>query len=215
MILTNEFVVGASVGRVWGLLDELENVVPCMPGATFIGRVGDENRVSMKVKVGVISSHFQGSVRFVEKNESTHTVVIRGSGKDLGGKASTTATIVARLHALSLNSTRVVLETDLAITGRLAQFGSGVMADISSRMIAQFTANLHEALIAKPSVESGAVIEAPPSGSEGDTNGRTKEHEAFDLGSAITSIALNWMRQYWVVAIIFFVLGWLIREFFG
>ncbi len=72
MILSNQFLVKASIDRVWGLLDDLENVIPCMPGGALHRTDGEDNKVSIKVKVGAISLDFQGTVRFLEKNETTH-----------------------------------------------------------------------------------------------------------------------------------------------
>jgi uncharacterized protein len=216
MMLTNEFLVEAPVDRVWGLLDELESVVACMPGAAYIGRDGDNNKVSMKVKVGAISSHFQGTVRFVEKNESTHTAVIRGNGKDVGGKASATATIIAKLEPLPSTRTKVLVETDLVLTGRLAQFGGGVIADIASRMIAQFTANLHRAVIAGSSVtDSHSSAMARDRDITANTEAiATKEPAPLDLGTVIGAIALRRALRYVAMPVGFFVVGWLIGKFF-
>src|ERR1039458_9948657 len=216
MILTNEFLVEASIDRVWRLFDELENVIPCMPGAAYLGQDGEDNKVSIKVKIGAVSSHFQGAVRFVEKNESTHSTKIRGSGKDLGGKASAVATIVAKLEKVSSDRTRIVVETDLAMTGRLAQFGSGVIADISSRMISQFTDNLHKAIISQSGAAApGDLAIAVTPGPESDTaTTPPKEPAALDLGAVMGLIALKWAAKYVLVPVGFFVLGWLVGRFF-
>jgi carbon monoxide dehydrogenase subunit G len=216
MNLTNEFFVQAPIDRVWDLLDELENVIPCMPGASYIGRDGEDNKVGIKVKVGAISANFQGSMRFLEKSVSTHTAVIHGVGKDIGGKASAVANIVARLESLSPERTRVVVETDLAMTGRLAQFGGGVIADISSRLISQFTENLHKAIIAQPvvlkSAETASVINGDDSGRGTNTN-PVDAHEALDLGSVMGPIVAKYALKYVVVPVVFFVLGWLTGRF--
>ncbi len=216
MILTNEFLVEAPVDRVWGLLDELESVVTCMPGAAYLGRDRDDNKVSMKVKVGAINSHFQGTVRFLEKNVSTHTAVIRGSGKDVGGKAWATATIVAKLEPGLSTRTKVIVKTDLTLTGRLAQFGGGVIADIASRLIAQFTDNLHRAVVAR-----SGVAQSHPSATKADCVSQAnteviaaKEPAALDLGTVVGAIAARRALRYIVMPVGFFVLGWLIGKFF-
>src|SRR5262245_47110948 len=125
MMLTHEFSVEAPVDQVWLLVNELQNVVPCMPGAAYDGCDGDDHKVSMKVKIGAITSHFKGTARFMEKDEATHTAVVRGVGKDSTGKGAASATVSANLSALSPERTRVVVKTELSMTGRLAQFGSG------------------------------------------------------------------------------------------
>lgn len=216
MILTNEFLVEAPIDRVWDLLDELESVIACMPGAAYLGRDGDDNKVSMKVKVGAISSHFQGTLRFLEKNESTHTAVIRGIGKDVGGKASATATIIAKLEPVPATRTKVLVETDLALTGRLAQFGGGVIADIASRMIAQYTDNLHRAVVARSSIadsHSSAMGGACGTQQANIEAVATKEPAALDLGTAIGAIALRRALRYVAMPVGFFVVGWLIGKF--
>lgn len=165
MILNNELQIDAPIARVWKLFDELESVLPCMPGAVYLGRNGDDELVAMKLKVGAITTNFEGTVRFVERDEPAYRVVIRGAGKDKGGKASASATIEAQLDAVSATKTRVSVKTDLALTGKLAQFGGGMIADISRSLIDQFAANLHQA-VAKTSEDepeaSQNVAPSPP-----------------------------------------------------
>ena len=95
-----------------------------MPGATYLGSEGENHRLGIRLKIGAISTHFQGTVRFEERDETTHTVAIRGSGKDTGGKGSATATLVARLAPSADLGTHVVVKTDLAITGKIAQLAA-------------------------------------------------------------------------------------------
>jgi len=212
MILTNEFAVDASVERVWALLDDLENVVPCMPGSSYDGLSGDDHKVSLRVKVGAISTHFRGTVRFLERDKSTHTVVVLGVAKDSGGKGSGTATVVAKLAELTPNSTRVTVETDLAMTGRVAQFGGGVMADISSRLISQFTENLHRAIIAAPNClafgnASAAGASEPQSSPIGIA--RAEERAALELSSVIGPVVATYALKYVAVPAGLILLGWL------
>jgi uncharacterized protein len=212
MILTNEFVVEAPVDRAWSLLDKIESVISCMPGAAYIGRDGDGHKASIKMKVGAISANFQGTVRFLEKDGAAHTARIRGVGKDLGGKASATATISVKLEPLPSARTKVLIETDMALTGRLAQFGGGVIADISSRMIKEFTHNLHEAVIAR-STESARGIEAPGEViAEKEAAIAKKEPAAFDLGPAMGAVAKRWLK-YAAMLVGFLFLVWLIVKF--
>ena len=209
MILTNEFVVEAPLDRAWGLLDEVESVISCMPGAAYIGRDGDDHKVSIKVKVGAIIANFQGTVRFLEKNEAERTARIRGAGKDLAGKASATATITVKLETLSSARTKVLVETDLAMTGRLAQFGGGVMADIASRMIEQFTRNLHAAVIARSALGNPGI--AAHTEGTGETEPTIAENEpaAFDLGRVLAKRGLG----YAAMLVGFLALVWLIGSF--
>ena len=212
MILTNEFGVEASVDRVWLLLNELENVIPCMPGAAYHGRDGDDEKVSMKIKIGAISSHFHGTARFLEKNEAAHVVVMRGTGQDHGGKASAVATVIAKLEPLSPDRTRVTVNTDLSITGRLAQFGGGVIADIASLLISQFTENLHQKIISRPSVV-GTVT--PVITSCANTNSNTQaapveEAPALDLAPMVAAVSLKYALNWVVLPVGLLLIGWLI-----
>jgi hypothetical protein len=140
--LKNEFVVAAGVAETWALLTDLERIAPCMPGATLQGREGTDFRGEVKVKVGPISAHFHGVASFVEQDDAGYRATIKASGKDQKGQATATALIHARLEEESSTSTKVFVDTDLDITGRMAQFGRGAIADVSSRLIKQFTDNL-------------------------------------------------------------------------
>jgi carbon monoxide dehydrogenase subunit G len=210
MMLKNEFVVEAPMERVWALFDEMERVVPCMPGAAYIGRDGDRIMVGMKVKVGPVMTQFQGAAQILEKNLAARTVVMRGCGKDSGGKGATSATITAVLHALSPLATRVTLDTDLAMTGRLAQFGGSVVTDIASRLIGEFARNLHTALIAGPAAPGTSAMEASTP-TQASRNESSNTPSAFDAGSLAGSIFGKRLRQYGPALLTGFVLGWLLR----
>ncbi|MCC7346536.1 MAG: SRPBCC family protein [Variibacter sp.] len=225
MILTNAFVVEAPVARVWGLLDRLEDFVACMPGATYVGRDGDDHKANIKVKIGVISLNFQGTMRVVARDQATHTDTISGAGKDSGGKASATATFTAHLEALAAARTRVEVKTDLALTGRVAQFGGGLIADIASRMVAQFSDNLNRAIMAEPDAEAAAGTsagepaaaasseQAPPAPSPAPPR-PAAEPAALDLGSVMGPVLARRALTYVVGPAVFFILGWLVGKCF-
>jgi uncharacterized protein len=212
MILSNQFFVEAPLDRVWALLDDLTTVIPCMPGAAYDGPEGEDHKVSLKVKIGAIGTHFRGTVRFLERNKSTNTVVAQGTAKDSGGKGSGTATVVAKLEEVSPQSTRVSVEVDLAMTGRVAQFGSGMMADISSRLISQFTANLHRAIIAAPSgaasMNASATVASEPKSSPIGV-ARAEEPAALQLGSVIAPVVARYTLRYLAAPAGLIFLGWL------
>lgn len=142
MQLNNEFVVAAPAEQAWALLTDLERVATCLPGAALDGRDGDDYSGNVKIKVGPISAHFRGTAKFVEKDDAAHSAVISAAGKDPRGQATANATIRARLQPEGPGTTRVLVDTDLEITGRMAQFGRGAIADVSSRLMNQFAANL-------------------------------------------------------------------------
>ena len=212
MILTHEVSIDASIDRVWLLFNELESVVPCMPGAAYDGLDGDDHKVSMKVKIGAITTNFKGTARFIELDSATHTAVIRGAGKDSGGKGAAAAMVTAKLDPVSPTRTRVVVETDLSMTGPLAQFGSGVIADIASVLISQFTSNLHRKILTQSNEENVAAISATGAVAAAgeDKSIRAREQDPADLGSVVGSIALKYAFRWIAVPLVFFVLGWLV-----
>lgn len=166
MILNHTVEVAAPVARVWTLLDDLEAVIPCMPGATFLKRDGDSYEANVKVKVGVIAMDFVGTAKVLERNEAERRVTIQGSGKDKKGKGAASANVVAELTPLEAGRTSVSLQTDLALSGRIAQFGGSIINEIASRLIEQFVANLNSAILVKDEPDetpTAAEVSAPAS----------------------------------------------------
>lgn len=141
MELTNEFRVSASVAQAWAVLTDLERVAPMMPGAQLEEVEGDEYRGVVKIKVGPITSAYKGAITFVERDEAAGRVVLRASGRDVKGQGNVSALITATMIADG-DHTKVSLVTDLSITGKVAQFGRGVLADVSSKIIDQFAKTL-------------------------------------------------------------------------
>ncbi|MGW3109753.1 SRPBCC family protein [Streptomyces sp. NPDC001100] len=149
MRIDNEFIVGVPVERAWQALTDLEALAPCMPGAELTGVDGDVHRGKVRVKVGPMISQFAGTARFVERDEAAHHAVISAAGKDMRGGGNASATVDARLRGEG-TGTVVTVSTDLNISGRLAQFGSGMIKEISEKLFAQFVANVETQLLATP-----------------------------------------------------------------
>ncbi|MEU5792737.1 SRPBCC family protein [Streptomyces sp. NPDC047813] len=149
MKIDNEFRVDAPLERAWQALTDLESLAPCMPGAQLTGVDGDVYRGKVKVKVGPVISQFQGTARFTEQDEASHSAVISAAGKDTRGQGNASATVHARLRPDG-TGTAVSVSTDLNISGKLAQFGSGMIKEISEKLFAQFVANVEEQLLHKP-----------------------------------------------------------------
>lgn len=163
MKLSNEFVVDAGTEKTWELLNDLERVAPCLPGAKITGRDGDAFLGEVKIKVGPIGANLQGVARFVETDATASRAVISMSGKDPKGGTATDATMHVRLEEVDAAHTRVLLDTDLEISGRMAQFGRGAIADVSNRLIGQFTDNLGALVAGAPA--AGASTNAATGGS--------------------------------------------------
>lgn len=162
MQLTHEFVVPASVSEAWAALSDIEGVAGCFPGATVTSVTDDSFEGSCKVKLGPIALVYNGSGRFVEKDEAAGIMRIEAKGKDKRGNGTAGADVTATLaEAEGEPGTLVRVVTDLAITGKPAQFGRGVMQDVSDKLLGQFVDCLREkvgsSVAAAPApVEAGA-----------------------------------------------------------
>ncbi|HSO97291.1 MAG TPA: SRPBCC family protein [Acidimicrobiia bacterium] len=137
MKLEHDFQVGVPIADAWATLLDIERIAPCMPGAQLQEVDGDEYRGIVKVKVGPITAQYKGVARLTEANEHDGRLVITAEGRDTRGQGNASATITAQL-APDGDGTRVHVDTDLNVTGKVAQFGRGVMADVSSKLLGQF-----------------------------------------------------------------------------
>jgi len=142
--LINEFTVNRPIEEAWPLITDLERIAPCLPGAELQEVEGETYRGVVKVKLGAISSQFKGEAHFVELDDENYRAMIKGAGRDTGGRGNASAEITAQAESLSPTSTRVEVTTDLHITGKVAQFGRGIMGDVSSKLMAQFADNLNQ-----------------------------------------------------------------------
>src|SRR6185295_1353033 len=148
--LLNEFTVNRPIDETWKVLTDVERIAPCMPGATLEEIEGDVFRGVVKVKLGAISTAFKGQASFVEREDEAHRAVLKGEGRDTTGKGNASALITARLEPVGDTSTKVFVETDLHITGKVAQFGRGIMGDVSKKLMNQFATNLNGMLDQQP-----------------------------------------------------------------
>ena len=161
MDLRHEFTVPVSVADAWSILTDVEMIAPCLPGAELQEVEGDVYRGVVKVKVGPILAQFKGQASFVERDDAGHRAVLKGEGRDTGGKGNASALITASLTAVSPTETSCEVVTDLTITGKVAQFGRGAMKDISDKLLAQFVDNLDSLIASRP---AGAVLTAEAGG---------------------------------------------------
>jgi uncharacterized protein len=163
MELTNEFTVGVPVERAWDVLTDVELIAPCMPGAQLQEIEGEEYRGIVKIKVGPITAQYKGAARFLERDEGGHRAVLRAEGRDTRGQGNAAATITMTLTSAGESSTAASVVTDLTITGRVAQFGRGVLGDVSSKLLGQFVDCLESKLLANPADASSSSELAPAS----------------------------------------------------
>jgi len=158
MKITHEFAVNTPIDRAWRMLTDLEGIAPCMPGARLTGVDGDVYQGKVKVKVGPVISEFAGTARFTEKDDTNYRGVIDAKGRDARSAGNAAALVTAVLRAEG-DRTTVSVDTDLKISGKLAQFGSGMIKEVSGKLLAQFVANL-EAKLAAEQAPPAAVVDA-------------------------------------------------------
>ncbi|XBB67822.1 SRPBCC family protein [Nocardioides sp. WV_118_6] len=161
MQLLNEFEVALPPEQTWTLLTDLEKVAPCLPGASITGRDGEDFLGQAKIKVGPITAQYKGVAQFTELDAAAHRAVLLARGKDARGQGDATATVTATLTPNG-SGTRVLVETELALTGKVAQFGRGVLADVSGALMGLFADRLQEMVAAEGSVGTPAAAAAPP-----------------------------------------------------
>jgi len=168
MNLENEFTVPVPVDEAWQVLLDVERMAPCMPGATLTSVNGDEFTGTVKVKVGPITVTYNGEAKFLSKDDATHRAVLEAKGKESRGSGTAGATVTTQLSGEG-STTKVRVETDLNITGRPAQFGRGVMAEVAAKLIDQFARCLEDEINSAPPPPAAAPTpEAPAAAAPGE-----------------------------------------------
>jgi len=163
MDLNHEFVVNVPVNDAWVILTDLERIAPCLPGAQLTEVEGDVYRGQVKIKVGPIVAQFKGQASFISRDDLAHTASLKGEGRDTTGKGTASAIITAQLTSVTPTSTKCTVVTDLTISGKVAQFGRGALADVSDKLLAQFSENLNQLITSSPAITSApaATTTAP------------------------------------------------------
>jgi len=167
MDLTHRFTVPAPIDEAWAAFNDLERIAPCFPGASLTSYDGEEFAGLVKVKLGPISLQYTGTGRFLERDEEARKAVIEAKGKDKRGNGTAAASITAQLSEGVDGTTDVEVVTALNVTGKPAQFGRGVMQDVSDKLLGQFATCLETRLgpaAAEPSPEPGPSPEPELSG---------------------------------------------------
>src|SRR3984885_7119425 len=141
MELEHSFTVPVPADQAWDVLLDVKRVAPCMPGATIDSVEGDEIKGRIKVKLGPVSMTYAGTARITERDRDAGVVTLQASGKETRGAGTAAATIRSELHDQG-GQTEVAVHTSLNVTGRPAQFGRGMMADVSAKLIGVFASNL-------------------------------------------------------------------------
>lgn len=219
MKIANQFTVSAPIDQAWDVLCDLEQVIPLMPGAQLIGHEGEDYLGKVKVKVGPVTSEFSGKVRFVEQDRDRHRAVIDGKGKEARGTGNAAATVTAQLQEDG-GRTNVVVDTDLKIVGKLAQFGSGMLQQVSEKLLGQFVESLEAKLAAEkdgaPRVPESAVEEPiparPASPAAGIQQPPAAEPEPIDLLQLAGGDQLKKFAGPALAALVALVLIWVLQR---
>jgi carbon monoxide dehydrogenase subunit G len=226
MELTNEFTVDVPVERAWTILTDLERIAPCLPGAELREVEGDDYRGVVKVKVGPIATSYQGTAKFTELDEAARRVVLRAEGRETRGQGNANAVVTATMSPVG-SQTLVTVVTDLAITGKVAQFGRGVLGDVSSKILEQFVVNLESTVLSsadkpmqatevKPSEsvsgssDDGAATSSTKSSTE-DPKVRIIDSAAAEPVNVVGLAGGSVLRRVWPFAVALVVLAIVVR----
>ncbi len=214
MDLSHSFAVPTPVEETWAHFQDIASVAECFPGAQVSSADGDSFSGSVKVKLGPIALVYNGSGTFVEKDEAAHRFVVDAKGKDKRGNGTAGAKVTLTMAPSASDGTDVEVVTDLAVTGKPAQFGRGVMQDVSDKLLGQFVACLEQRLggdhsaapepdpAAEPAADPTAPDPAPAPAPEADAGAASpppaRADEAINLGSTVLPVLA---RTYWKQAL--------------
>lgn len=159
MELINTFDVSVPIETAWKVLTDVERIAPCLPGAQLQEIEGDEYRGIVKVKVGPIQAQYKGKATFIERDDVNFKAVLDAAGRDTRGQGNASAKITAQLEAAG-ESTHVTVTTDLTVTGKVAQFGRGVLADVSAKLLTQFVDNLEQTVLVDDTIVAPATADS-------------------------------------------------------
>jgi carbon monoxide dehydrogenase subunit G len=204
MKLENEFTVPAPLEQAWEVLLDVERVAPCLPGAAIEGSDGDEHKGTMTIKIGPITTRYSGTVKIEEADESARRAVMRAQARDQRGQGTAAATITSTMEEVE-GGTRVHVETEMRVTGPAAQFGRGVMQDVSAKLMGRFADCLAEEMAGASATGVTAGGDAaterpePPPGPAGDSAEAAaspapeprRAEEVLDLGEASREAVLK------------------------
>lgn len=206
MILTNTLDIDASAEDVFRLINDVEKVATCVPGAAITGKDGETYLGGVKVKVGPISASYAGTIRFLEVDAETRTLTLEAKGADSHGNGDAEAQVDLAVEAIGDRS-RLTLNTDLVISGKIVSFGKGAIVAVSNKVLQQLAVNLVALLSGSAPAESTA-----PAG--------VRTAVASPVGGELNAMSLmpEPVRKYAPIAGIFLagmVEGWLVSRAFG
>jgi uncharacterized protein len=229
MDLAHRFAVPTPVEETWAHFQDIASVAECFPGAQVTSADAETFSGSVKVKLGPIALVYNGSGTFVEKDEAAHRFVVDAKGKDKRGNGTAGAKVTLSMTSSASGGTEVEVLTDLAVTGKPAQFGRGVMQDVSDKLLGQFVDCLEQRLGGSspapetpaepdPVPEAAEAAEAAPpdpapapADADAGAARRPKQDDAINLGSTVLPILFKtYWKQGLAAIIVIAVIIWLI-----
>jgi len=214
--IQNEIEVAAPPEELFGVLSDVERVAPLLPGATLEGKDGDAYTGAVKLKIGPITASYRGRLRFVELDEESHRAVMEASAQETNGQGNAQARITASVSGSDSQSV-LSLDTDLEVRGKAAQFGRGVLGNVSQRILDQFARNLESEVLSSREKESPSQEESEDGAPRGEA-GRTAPSRPPAAGESLDVLSLlggSPMLGQAVPVVAGLILGLLIGNFFA
>ena len=214
MILDNEFRVSVPIERAWEVLTDIPLITPCLPGAELTGHDGDEYAGKIKIKVGPVTSHYSGKALITVRDEASRHVEIQADGRDSKGSGNASAKITADMIEDG-DGTKVSINTDLKISGKVAQFGKGMIAEVSEKLIGQFVdcieqRLLGDAVLDEVAAESAAAEEGGTATAE--PAAMNEPVEALDLMDLAGNSVYKRLAPIGIVLAVLLLAGLLLRR---
>ena len=209
MDLNNSFTIAGDVEEVWRFILAPENLAPCMPGAELVEVIDDRNwRGRVKVKFGPVALVFDGTIEVLEQDDLGHRLTLHGAGKDGRGRGAATTDVRVDLDAgVEPGTTLVSVVQDMTVSGQIAQFGRGMMADVTAAMTKQFAARLEAALLSQRTAPEGVLPAAAAGSATGAVTGdagltavRTGRASPASA-QASSDNAVSGFRMIWLVCV--------------
>ncbi len=218
MDLTHEFTVPTGLDETWAAFNDIASVAQCFPGAVVTGVEGDSFEGSVKVKLGPIALVYNGAGHFAVKDEATHTMKVEAKGKDKRGNGTAGADVDLTMVE-GTDGTTVTVVTDLAITGKPAQFGRGMIQDVSDKLLGQFVECLRTTSLSAGDPPAETVEEAVEQASvggpvpSGPGPSGAPVDDSLDLGAAVLPVlAKSYGKQVAAALGVLALVVWIVRR---
>lgn len=217
MRLENEFEVNAPIEEVWQVLEDVPRVARCMPGAELTSSDGNQHEGTVKARLGPMRVTYQGQATVTELDASAHRAAMTAEGRETRGqgRAKADVSLSAEEHD---GRTKVTIATELDITGRVAQFGRGLLEDVSTQLIDEFAAQLEREVVgAEPAPApagagepAAAEASGAPSAERATQPASTGAAEAIDVGSLLSTVAARPAVAFSGGVVLGLLIGWLL-----